>query len=418
MQLYKATSIFNLKFLIADIVCNSFAGTTQLSPVVKAGPVSMKFNKAVIIQIPHCANLKHGFWNLSIYATQAGSSTRTKNKTEWVKIVNLGQETINTPLFTQLDTDKIYLITEFFTSFVLAGESFNGKAVKNLKLAAFIPPFSCATTKDYSVRIYVFDDTPCALHYCAEQEKKLGGMMIDKPKSFLFQDGGSNLCFTLDDIGLGWKPKSGTNRQEIPFSHVWNSMSNSLHCSFSLDQMESIHHLQCKISVCQINNPSHKQTFAISSSNEMNLNSPFGGKRNFICDDYNIDAIEHLNMTDKVIVDKQKCLTMSDKGINTCVVDNVTPFRLPKSAKKQLSSYLDQPKARGNDWRLLAQELNVDRYINFFATKKSPTEYILDLWECRHRSTNAVADLAAVFRKIGRNDAAIIVESCLGPSWL
>lgn len=379
----------------------------------------------MIIQIPHCANLKHGFWNLSIYALESGSNTKNKNKTDWIKIVNLGQETINTPLFTQLDTDKIFLMTEFLTSYVLAGESFNGKAVKNLKLATFVPPFSCVTTKDYCIRVYIFEDTPCALHYCSEQEKKLGGLIVDKPKSFLFQDGGSNLCFSLDDIGLGWRPKSGTNYQEIPFSHVWNSTSNSLHCSFSLDQMDSIHHLQCKISVCQINNPSHKQTFHVSSSNEMNnLNSPFGWKKNFVCDDYNIDIMEHFNdlknMTDKLNDDcnKQKNLAMNDKGINTCVVDNVTPFRLPKSVKKQLSSCLDQPNPRGNDWRLLAQELNVDRYINFFATKKSPTEYVLDLWECRHRNMSAVADLATIFRNIGRNDAAMIVESCLGPSWL
>ncbi|XP_039301554.1 netrin receptor UNC5B-like [Nilaparvata lugens] len=66
---------------------------------------------------------------------------------------------------------------------------------------------------------------------------------------------------------------------------------------------------------------------------------------------------------------------------------------------------------------MLAQRLNVDRYINYFATKASPTEHILDLWEARHRESTAVTDLLNVLRIMGRNDAASLMEKELGP-WL
>ena len=57
------------------------------------------------------------------------------------------------------------------------------------------------------------------------------------------------------------------------------------------------------------------------------------------------------------------------------------------------------------------------RYINYFATKPSPTEHILDLWEARHRERSAVTDLMNTLRVMGRMDAAGLLEKEMGP-WL
>ena len=57
------------------------------------------------------------------------------------------------------------------------------------------------------------------------------------------------------------------------------------------------------------------------------------------------------------------------------------------------------------------------RYINYFATKPSPTEHILDLWEARHREEGAITDLMNTLRVMGRMDAAGIIEKHIG-SWL
>jgi len=60
------------------------------------------------------------------------------------------------------------------------------------------------------------------------------------------------------------------------------------------------------------------------------------------------------------------------------------------------------------------------RYINYFATKLSPTEHILDLWEARHREDSAVTDLMNSLRVMGRMDAATLIETQFGAgaSWL
>ncbi len=50
------------------------------------------------------------------------------------------------------------------------------------------------------------------------------------------------------------------------------------------------------------------------------------------------------------------------------------------------------------------------RYINYFATKPSPTEAILNLWEARRKDEAAVTDLMNSLRVMGRLDATALLE--------
>lgn len=71
------------------------------------------------------------------------------------------------------------------------------------------------------------------------------------------------------------------------------------------------------------------------------------------------------------------------------------------------------------DFGLMDSYFVVCRYINYFATKPSPTDTILDLWEARHQEQSAVTDLLNSLRVMGRMDAAGLVEKELGQlSWL
>ena len=54
------------------------------------------------------------------------------------------------------------------------------------------------------------------------------------------------------------------------------------------------------------------------------------------------------------------------------------------------------------------------RYVNYFATKKSPTSPILDLWEARHPEQSSCTELLSILRIMGREDAARIVEAQAG----
>lgn len=301
------------------------------------------------------------------------------------------------------------------STFVLVGESFNGKAVKALQLAIYAPPTPNEACSEYCIRLYVFEDTPCAPYYCQEQEKKLGGVLLERPRTLLFQDGGSNLCLNLEHVSPGWKAKPGIGFQEIPFNHVWSCNYNALHCSFTLERTHEADTLDFSISACQRSNPSYKQTFRVSLD-DIRSRSPRGrsprteSQRSFNITENLLDS--RISRSEEG--DSKRSVTVSDIGVNECA--NETPFKLNARIKRQLCGILDPPNARGNDWRALATRLGVDRYTTWFATKSSPTEAILELWECRERSPGAIATLAAALRQMDRHDAADLLLT--KPSWL
>ncbi|CAG9560766.1 unnamed protein product [Danaus chrysippus] len=390
-------------------------GITQLSPVVKCGPPRLQLNKSVILQIPHCASLKHGFWNLALYAIDHNNA-KADTHPQWKKVVSLGQETINTPVFTQLDSEKIYLVTDMLSTFVLVGESFNGKAVKTLQLAVYAPAMITDSCTEFNIRLYIFEDTPCAPYYCQEQEKKLGGVLLERPKTLLFQDGGSNLCLNLEHLSPGWKAKPGIGYQEIPFNHVWGSNYNALHCSFALERTYDCDNIDFTISACQRTNPSYKQTFRILiddlRSRSPRGRSPRESQRSFNITENLLEA-RMCRSDEGSDGNLKRNVTVNETGVNECAE---SPFKLSVRVKRQLCAILDPPNARGNDWRALAARLGVDRYTTWFATKSSPTEAILELWECRERGPGATASLAAALRQMERHDAADLLHG--RPSWL
>ena len=122
--------------------------------MVLVGPRGIPLKKPLIISIPHCADLKHGQWTVSIYS----SDTLPDDDPKWHRSVTLGHETINTSIYGQLDLDKIHIMTDNLCRYTMIGESTMGSAVvKLLRLAAFAP--ALPSSIDYNIRIYVLEDT-------------------------------------------------------------------------------------------------------------------------------------------------------------------------------------------------------------------------------------------------------------------
>ncbi|KAL5018398.1 hypothetical protein ScPMuIL_004120 [Solemya velum] len=373
---------------------------TILSPVILCGPQSLVLKKPVILSFMHCASMRQGGWMLSLY----NSDTPLDEPPNWQRTVTLGQETINTPVYTQLDPNQCHIMTEQLQRYALIGESVmtsGCRAVKILRLAAFAPVMP--PSMDYNVRVYVVEDTQDALEGVIQVERKLGGRLLDKPKQIPFQDGGNNLCLTIEELSMGWRSKLAANYQEIPFRHIWSGNQNNLHCSFSLELLDrETHRISCKIQVYQK---------AILNNRQM-LNISCNFKEKMPSCSTPCSTLKGRSTT---------VSTGSSSGVSSLVMldPSVHVFRLPQHIRNQLCMLLDPPNSRGNDWRMLAQALTVDRYIAYFATKNSPTENILDLWEARHREETAVTDLMNILRVMGRMDAAAVLERDNGNgSWL
>nr|KAG5709521.1 hypothetical protein BaRGS_023203 [Batillaria attramentaria] len=371
-----------------------------LSPVVLVGPPGIVLMKPVILSFQHCASMRQGSWVLSLYR----SDSPLDEPPQWRRLVVLGHETINSQVYTQLDPNHCHIMTEYLNRYALIGESVpGGKAVKIYRLAAFAP--ALPPSMDYSIRVYVVEDTQDALDGVIQVEQRLGGRLLDKPKQIPFQDGGNNLCLVIEELSVGWRSKLAANYQEIPFRHIWSGNQNNLHCSFSLELMErSQSRLACKIQVYQKGMLQNRQV--------LHINTNFKEK-----------AVPLQSGASGTMKQRSSTVTTnstnSSSGFSSMITldPSAQVFRLPPHIRSQLCMLLDPPNARGNDWRMLAQALTVDRYINYFATKASPTEHILDLWEARHREESAITDLMNILRVMGRMDAAAVLEKDIG-SWL
>ena len=75
----------------------------------------------------------------------------------------LGEETINTPMYIQMDLNHCHIMADLgLRRYTVIGEpSMAGKAVKILRLAAFAP--AVASSIDYNLRVYFVEDTADAL---------------------------------------------------------------------------------------------------------------------------------------------------------------------------------------------------------------------------------------------------------------
>ena len=62
------------------------------------------------------------------------------------------------------------------------------------------------------------------------------------------------------------------------------------------------------------------------------------------------------------------------------------------------------------------------RHMAYFASRPSPTEHILDLWEARHREDDecsaAVTELVNSLRAMGRMDAAAVIDKYFQQPWI
>ncbi|XP_020279766.1 netrin receptor UNC5C-like [Pseudomyrmex gracilis] len=376
-------------------------GLTLLSAVVACGPAGIDLVKPVILQFEHCAELRTGNWELSLWSTEIDLETRSNNSmsssassngspsaTAWRKVLMLGGDPTNLPgqPFAQLDHAGVFLVTETPSVYAVAGENSvvaPGLAVKRICVAIFV-----SRERDH-IRCHVLEDTKASFKLISEQERRLGSTHIDHG-TLGFRASGTSLRIDLEDRESGF-----AERQEVLYRRIWASSRVSVRRLFRIEKMMGDFKLGFEFRAYQRGFEDQGLLLRI----DLDLS-----KRN-------LSAKRNNNKMESSVVLRGKNSARSTESVIP------RPFRFSKTLRKQLCQCLDPPSARGNDWRMLAQRLQVDRYVDYFATKASPTEHILDLWEARHREATALADLLNHLRLMGRVDAANVLESRLGP-WI
>uniref|UniRef100_A0A3P9JPP7 Netrin receptor UNC5 n=1 Tax=Oryzias latipes TaxID=8090 RepID=A0A3P9JPP7_ORYLA len=340
-------------------ICINDGSEVFLSPAVTYGPPGLDLSCSVAMTIAHCAEVSADSWAIRL--------KRQILDNKWEEVMCTDEE--STSCYCLLETQRCHVLLGQPGRYALVGEPLNQEAAKRLRLAVFGGP-DTGNSLGFTLRVYCVDDTPHAFQEVAVGERSRGGRLLEEPKIMLFKGNNFSLQVSIQDIPqLVWNIKPFTTCQEFSFSQVWASNQHPLQCAFSLERYShSSSQLSCKISIRQVTGE------------------------------------EHILQIYTSVVENEKAVvpffTQSD-----CTITSQTgsrAFKIPPSIRRRIIATFDAANANGKDWQLLAQKLQIDRNLCYFACQESPSSVILSLWEAQHQDSGDLDSLASALEEIGK----------------
>ncbi|XP_055009577.1 netrin receptor UNC5D-like [Boleophthalmus pectinirostris] len=333
-----------------------------LSPAVTYGPTGLDLSCPIAMTIAHCAETSANNWNIRL---------KRHVLDKWEEVMSVEEE--STSCYCLLEAHRCHVLLQQPGRYALVGESLNQDAAKRLQLAVFGSP-DPSSALGFTLRVYCVDDTPHAFQELGVAERSQGGRLLEEPKIMVFRGNRNSLQVSIQDVPqLLWTIKPFTTCQEFSFSQVWTAHQRPLQCAFSLERYShhSSTHLSCKISVRQVKGDEQLlQIYTSVLENEKGV-VPFCSQAD--------------------------CSVTSQTGSRA--------FKIPPSIRQRISATFDSANAKGKDWQLLAQKLQISRNLCYFACQESPSSAILSLWEAQHQDSADLDSLACALEEISRVQA-------------
>ncbi|CAF0763880.1 unnamed protein product [Adineta steineri] len=340
---------------------------TRLSPVILIGPSDITLVKPAVLSFEHTAVLESS-WKYNLMFTEDISN--------WKTILTYGQENISTPVYLQFNNEQqAFILFENMGAYALIGESIlNHHASKYLQMACFY--------NQSTLRIRFFDKTSDAFERCLSEEIGMKNYLCDQSKQFILHDYQDQICINVD-LELSTISRINIGYKELPFQTFWTNRIERSCFIFIIPNL-------------QMNN-----------NNNNDLGKNFTEQFALHIDVYQPTIFEsalhtrlYINTLNLQQTPGWDLTSLRDRHYSK---SSEKASRLPTLIRQKLCQILDPPTSLGNDWRMFASNLLGINYLQYFATKTSPTEHLLTLWDARQES---LVNMINVLNQIGRSDAA------------
>ncbi|CAH1254038.1 UNC5CL [Branchiostoma lanceolatum] len=353
-----------------------------VSPVVHCGPHGLTLKRPCTLTYKHCA------FEPTLVSTWT-SETHLFGDKKW-RMLCKKRDTDRQCSF--LGDECIVRLNHFslYTSLMTAEDG--GVVRKWIQMVPF--SYALRDGRFYEVRVYLLNNTPCALQFARYKEGELGGRQCNAEKLLLFEGDGSNLKLELTTLCEGWT-NTDAPKEDVQFVQLWHNLCPYASFCFQRDN-PAVSDISLTIVAYQRSRAEDSAKLRILAATEPGQSTWSTGDQNS----------SRPGSSRSSMPSSEKDVNCSQVGTPLLGLPGPRVPRIPHPLRMKLQMLLDARSTLGNDWRAFAGKLNLDHCIRWLETQPSPMAILLDRFEEEGRT---IQDLGCLLYQMERLDAAATV---------